>query len=113
SGSRWTRRGQQRHPRCPPVLQPRSLWKPLGVPRPEGIVGPGRARFVLGRNVSMFLRCRRRGAAMIDDGLVSGENVPAGFFDVASDPCGHNPFPVEDPRYGIWRRATRRAEEEL
>lgn len=50
---------------------------------------------------------------MTDDGPVSGVNRPPKFFDVAIDPCDHNPFPAEDPRHGIWRRATRRAEEEL
>ena len=50
---------------------------------------------------------------MTDKSPVSGVNQPRKFFDVATDPCDHNPFPAEDPRHGIWRRATRRAEEKL
>ena len=50
---------------------------------------------------------------MTDKSPVSGVNLPRKFFDVATDPCDHNPFPAEDPRHGIWRRATRRAEEKL
>ena len=36
---------------------------------------------------------------MTDDGPVSGVNRPPKFFDVAIDPCDHNPFPAEDPRH--------------
>ena len=50
---------------------------------------------------------------MTDDGPVSGVNRPPKFFDVATDPCDNNPFTAEDPRHRIWRRATRRAEEQL
>ena len=31
----------------------------------------------------------------------------------SSDPCGENPYPVEDARHDVWAKATRKAEEEL
>jgi hypothetical protein len=37
--------------------------------------------------------------------------IPGG--DESQDPCGDNPFPVEDARHEVWDKATRKAEEEL
>ena len=50
---------------------------------------------------------------MADSDAIEGKNRKPRFFDVATDPCDNNPFPPDDPRHGIWRRTTRRAEEEL
>jgi hypothetical protein len=50
----------------------------------------------------------------IGEGDSAAKHSPAPkFFDVATDPCDENPFPVKDVRHGRWQRATRRVEEEL
>jgi hypothetical protein len=61
----------------------------------------------------LALRNAAQPASTVEGDSAVKQNTAPKFFDVATDPCDENPFPVRDVRHGIWQRATRRVEEEL